>query len=113
MKINETISQLSALAQETRLEVFRVLVRAGNAGLPAGRIAEAVGANATTLSRHLAQMETAGLLAKERQARHIIYRVDFEAVRGLFTFLMEDCCAGDPRVNPDAKAGCTITQEEG
>lgn len=109
MNIKETISQLSALAQETRLEVFRVLVRAGTSGLSAGKIAERVSANVTTLSRHLAQMENAGLLAKERRARNIIYRVDFDAVRDLFTFLMEDCCAGDPRV----RVGCELAVLEG
>lgn len=98
MKINITTDQLSALAQETRLGVFRLLVKQGAAGLPAGKIAEALDANVTTLSRHLAIMENAGLLAKERQARQIIYRVEFDAVRQLFTFLLEDCCAGDPQL---------------
>ena len=109
MKMNETISQLSALAQETRLHVFRELVRAGNTGLPAGAIADRVEANATTLSRHLALMEQAGLLKKERKSRNIIYRVDFENVRSLFTFLMEDCCAGDPRVT----GICAVNIDEG
>jgi len=98
MKIKSTITQLSALAQETRLETFRLLVRTGEAGLPAGEIAKTLGANVTTLSRHLATMENAGLLTSERSARQIIYRVNFKAVRGLFTFLLEDCCAGDPQL---------------
>ena len=98
MKFNETIGSLSALAQETRLRVFRLLVRMGEAGLPAGKIAAELGVNATTLSRHLALMESAGLLKSERNVRQIIYRVDFPAVRGLFAFLLEDCCAGDARI---------------
>lgn len=98
MKIKETISQLSALAQDTRLEAFRLLVRMGDAGLPAGEIADRLDANGTTMSRHLATMVQAGLLVSERRARNIIYRVDFCAVRDLFTFLLEDCCAGDSRV---------------
>jgi len=98
MKNNETIDQLSALAQETRLETFRLLVRRGDAGLPAGKIAAKLQANVSTLSRHLAVMENAGLLSSKREARQIIYRVNFGAVRNLFTFLLEDCCAGDKRL---------------
>jgi len=98
MKINESIDCLSALAQDTRLEAFRLLVRMGDAGLPAGQIAERLDVNVTTLSRHLAVMEQAGLLSKERLARQIIYRVSFDRVRDLFSYLIEDCCAGDPRV---------------
>ena len=97
MKLMKTIDQLSALAQETRLETFRLLVKMGEVGLPAGEIAEKLGANATTLSRHLAIMENAGLITSERKSRQIIYRVAFGAVREMFTFLLEDCCAGDPR----------------
>jgi len=103
MKISETIDQLAALAQETRLEVFRLLVRMGDKGLPAGEIAEALAVNGTTLSRHLATMENAGLVSKERRSRQIIYRVNFGAVRGLFTTLLEDCCAGDERTRKSAK----------
>lgn len=98
MKIKTTIDQLSALAQGTRLETFRLLVKMGDAGLAAGSIAETLNVNVTTLSRHLAVMENAGLLTKERRARQIIYRVEFSAVRQLFTFLLEDCCAGDPQL---------------
>lgn len=104
MKINEAISALGALAQDTRMRVFRLLVRHGNTGLPAGRIAEELGVNATTLSRHLAQMESAGLVGSERQMRSIIYRVDFEAARALMSFLMEDCCASDPRITGKARS---------
>lgn len=98
MKTKTTIDQLSALAQETRLEVFRQLVRMGDVGLPAGKIAEVTGANVSTLSRHLAVMENAGLLTSKRRARQIVYRINFDAVRTLFTFLLEDCCAGDVRL---------------
>lgn len=98
MNIFNSIECLSALAQETRLEAFRLLVRMGDVGLPAGKIASHLSVNVTTLSRHLAVMEQAGLLSKERQARQIIYRVSFSQVRDLFSYLIEDCCAGDPRV---------------
>jgi len=115
MKTKETIDQLAALAQETRLETFRLLVRMGDAGLPAGKIAEATGANVTTLSRHLATMENAGLLSSRRQARQIFYYVNFESVRQLFSFLLEDCCASDPRVvgsGYDSAVSCDMTKEK-
>lgn len=83
------------------MQVFRLLVKAGCNGMPAGRIALVLDVNQTTLSRHLATLEQAGLLLKERQAQQIIYRVDFEAIKGLIGFLMEDCCAGDQRAVPD------------
>ncbi len=85
------------------MRVFRLLVRHGNTGLPAGQIAQELGVNATTLSRHLALMEGAGLVGSERQMRSIIYRVDFGAARSLMSFLMEDCCAGDPRITGEAQ----------
>lgn len=100
---------MAALAQDTRLEVFRLLVRMGDAGLAAGKIADRLSANGTTLSRHLAVMEQAGLVSKERQARQIIYRVNFDAVRGLFAYLLEDCCAGDPRV---LQGGCCPSDDD-
>lgn len=106
-----SIECLSALAQDTRLEAFRLLVRMGDAGMPAGRIAEQLAVNVTTLSRHLAVMEQAGLLSKERQARQIIYRVCFSKVRDLFSYLIEDCCAGDPRVK-GYRASADAEQEE-
>ncbi len=83
------------------MRVFRLLVRHGSTGLPAGKVAEELGVNATTLSRHLSQMEGAGLITSERQMRSIIYRVDFGAAQALMNFLMEDCCAGDPRITGD------------
>ena len=97
MQINKHIDCMAALAQETRLQVFRKLVRMGDAGLAAGDIAEQLDVNGTTLSRHLKILERAELVLSERKARHIYYRVNFTAVRALFEFLLEDCCAGDAR----------------
>lgn len=102
---------MKALSQETRLEVFRLLVPQGFAGLPAGKIASALDVNQTTLSRHLATLEQAGLLLKERQAQQIIYRVNFAAMRDLVGFLMEDCCAGDKRVLPGSACGEALPTE--
>jgi ArsR family transcriptional regulator len=98
MQMNEATSILSALAQDTRMRVFRLLVRFGQDGLPAGRIADELKVNATTLSRHLAQMEAVGLVTSRRDARQVIYRPDFAVMQGLMGYLMEDCCAGEVRL---------------
>ena len=83
------------------MRVFRLLVRHGCSGLPAGQIATELAVNGTTLSRHLAVMEQAGLVKRSRKAQQLIYSVDFATTRDLFKYLMEDCCAGDPRVLAD------------
>jgi DNA-binding transcriptional ArsR family regulator len=105
MQINEAISILSALAQDTRMRVFRLLVRFGQDGLPAGRIADELKVNATTLSRHLAQMEAVGLVTSRRDARQMIYRPDFSVMQGLMGYLMEDCCAGEVQLPAGAGEG--------
>ncbi len=103
MQINDAITILGALAQDTRMRVFRLLVRHGKEGLPAGRIATELGVNGTTLSRHLAQMEAVGLVRSRRDARQVIYRPDFTVMQALMGYLMEDCCAGE--VNLPARSG--------
>ncbi|MEX0809253.1 MAG: helix-turn-helix transcriptional regulator [Dongiaceae bacterium] len=85
-----------ALAQDSRLEAFRLLVRAGEEGLPAGEIARALAIPHNTLSSHLSILTHAGLVASRRDGRSIIYRIDFEGTRALLAFLMEDCCQGRP-----------------
>ena len=86
------VDALEALAHETRLSVFRLLVQAGPAGLAAGDIAESLGARQNTMSSHLAKLHRAGIVTSQRDGRNIIYRADFEAVSGLILYLMEDCC---------------------
>ena len=88
------LESFAALAQETRLRVIRLLVKAGHAGLPAGGVAAAVGASASNVSFHLKELERAGLIAQRREARSIIYTAEYDALRGLIGFLMKDCCAG-------------------
>lgn len=88
------IAALGALAQEHRLTLFRLLVQAGPDGLPAGKIAEALGVPNSSLSFHLAQLHRAGLVKQERQHRSVIYRADYAAMNGLVAYLMENCCAG-------------------
>ncbi len=95
MEITEAVTTLAALAQESRLRVFRLLVRHGEAGLAAGRIASAVGVPHNTLSTHLAILQNAGLVTSRRESRSIIYRVDFDGMRGLLAYLLEDCCRAD------------------
>eukprot|EP00494_Astrolonche_serrata_P013668 UN13792 len=101
---------LEALSQETRLDVFRLLVRTGPDGMPAGEIARAVEIPHNTLSTHLAVLSNAGLLKSHRVSRSIIYSVDFEGMRSLLSFLLEDCCQGNPDfcepVLNDLLAGC-------
>ena len=94
MKINDAVSTLSALAQESRLSVFRLLVRQGPAGMAAGAIAEKLGVPPATLSFHLTQLSGAGLVTSRREGRSIIYAADYQGMNALMEFLTENCCAG-------------------
>lgn len=87
-----------ALSQKTRLEAFRLLVRSGDEGMSAGDIARALGTPHNTMSTHLAILVSAGLLSSRRESRSVIYRIDFDGVRELLSYLMEDCCRGRPEV---------------
>jgi ArsR family transcriptional regulator len=98
MKQKDALAALAALAQDTRLSVFRYLVTAGPDGAPAGDIAEAVKVPAPTLSFHLKELEQAHLVSSRRQSRSIIYSADYQRMRGLLAFLMEDCCRGRPEI---------------
>jgi len=98
MKSIDAIDALSALAQETRLAIFRLLVREGPDGLAAGGIAERLGIPAPTLSFHLAQLSRAGLIAARREGRSILYAADYGGMNALLTYLTEDCCRGHPEI---------------
>ena len=89
---------LSALAQGTRLSVFRMLVQAGPGGMVAGAIAQAANVPPSTMSSHLGILERAGLAESERESRLIHYRADYSGMRRLLTFLMQDCCQGAPEM---------------
>ena len=97
METSDAVSVLSALAQEARLEIFRLLVRSGPAGLAAGVIAEELGVPAATLSFHLKELKTAGVVNARREGRSIIYSPDFDAMNSLLGFLTESCCQGAPQ----------------
>jgi DNA-binding transcriptional ArsR family regulator len=96
MEIREAIAALSALAQGSRLAIFRLLMGHAPDGVPAGVIAERLGIPPTTLSFHLAQMSHAGLVTSQRESRSIIYKADYVAMQALIAFLTENCCSGEP-----------------
>lgn len=103
MESAAAIIALTALAQEARLRVFRLLVRVGGGGLAAGEIAAELDLPAPTLSFHLKELTRAGLIYSERHGRSIRYFMEPAGIRGLLVFLTEDCCAGNPAlcsVNP-------------
>lgn len=99
------VDALGALAHETRLSVFRMLVKAGPEGMIAGAIADHCRVPPSTMSHHLATLERAGLVQSERESRLIHYRADFPGMRRLLTFLMQDCCQGMPEMCSDLMAG--------
>lgn len=94
----DAIAALSALAHPGRLGAFRLLVKAGAAGLPAGEIARLTDSRANTLSANLTILTHAGLVSSRREGRSIIYVADYDSMRDLLAFLMEDCCAGEPAI---------------
>ena len=98
METANALSALSALAHESRLEIFRLLVRAGAEGMAAGEIARATGVLPNTLSSNLNILGAAGLVASRRDGRSIIYAAAYDRMRDLLAFLMEDCCAGKPEI---------------
>jgi ArsR family transcriptional regulator, arsenate/arsenite/antimonite-responsive transcriptional repressor len=102
MKAISAIEALAALAQEHRIALFRLLVQAGDKGMSAGAIADALGVPNSSLSFHLAQLRTAGLILQERQHRSLIYRANYPAMNALVGYLMENCCAGADCGTPTA-----------
>ena len=94
MDLDGAVVALGALAQEHRLGLYRLLVQAGDEGLPAGEIAERLGVPNSSLSFHLAQLRAAGLISQERRHRSLIYRANYAAINGLVDYLTENCCAG-------------------
>lgn len=94
MDSDHAIAALGSLAQEHRLAVFRLLVQAGDDGLAAGAIAEALGVPSSSLSFHLAHLHRAGLIRQQRQGRSLIYSAHYGAMNALVSYLMENCCAG-------------------
>jgi len=98
MDARSAIFAFSALAQPTRLSVFRLLVEHEPGGMPAGEIARQIGVPHNTMSSHLAILTRAELVEAKRQSRSIIYRARLETVRGLAGYLLKECCGGRPEV---------------
>ena len=92
----DVVKALSALAQETRLKLFRLLVVAGRSGLTPGHMSEALGVAPAALSFHLKELSHAGLVTTERDGRHIVYRAEFAAMNELLAFMTAECCQGAP-----------------
>lgn len=95
MKMTEAVEALAALAQDTRLAIYRLLVQHGASGMAAGEIATELGVMPATLSFHLKELGHAGLVKARHQGRFIFYSADFEAMTGLIGFLTENCCGGN------------------
>lgn len=117
MNSPSVVQALAALAQETRLAVFRLLVQAGPGGLAAGQIAETLGVPAPTLSFHMKTLAHGGLVRSRQEGRFVRYVADFEAMHGLIGYLSENCCGGSPatcapRTETEATAETFPTREE-
>ncbi|MDP3258651.1 helix-turn-helix transcriptional regulator [Bosea sp. (in: a-proteobacteria)] len=98
MNDDQAVASLSALAHVDRLAAFRLMVKAGPAGLPSGEIAERLAIPPTRMSFHLATLERSGLVASRRDGRRILYAASFDDMRQLLGFITEDCCGGDAAI---------------
>ncbi len=94
MKRDHALAALSALAQDNRLDIFRLLVQAGPEGMPAGRVAEELGLAPNTLTFHFDRLRDAGLVTVRRNGRSMIYAAQFDTMNGLLGYLTENCCQG-------------------
>ncbi|MBS1997316.1 MAG: helix-turn-helix transcriptional regulator [Cyanobacteria bacterium SZAS LIN-2] len=92
MKTNQAVSALAALAQETRLEIFRLLVRKGAAGMAAGELSDHFSMPPATMSFHLKELTSAALITPRRESRSIIYSANYDQMQQLMGFLLENCC---------------------
>ena len=98
MDINDALGALSALSQQSRLEAFRLLIKAGPAGLAAGEISAELDVVQNTMSTHLAALARTGLINRERDGRSIRYSADFDGIRDLLIYLLQDCCQGNQKI---------------
>ncbi|WP_020206785.1 MULTISPECIES: ArsR/SmtB family transcription factor [Cupriavidus] len=106
MKIETAVAALAALAQDSRLKIFRLLVQAGHDGVNAGRIGQELGVPPATLSFHLKELVHAGLIKSTQDGRFVIYRAQFDQMNELIGFLVEHCCEGHPEDCGFTAAGC-------
>ncbi len=104
MEKTDAVAALAALAQDSRLDVFRLLVQAGPEGMPAGAVAEALGLAPNTLTFHFDRLRMAGLVAVRREGRSMIYAARFETMNALLGFLTENCCGGAASCAPASES---------
>ena len=107
METKLIVAALSALAQESRLAIFRLLVQAGPDGMPAGRISESTGIAPSSLSFHLKEMSHADMVTSKQEGRYVIYSANFDTMNTLLAYLTENCCNGVP-CTPEV--GCDLNQ---
>jgi ArsR family transcriptional regulator, arsenate/arsenite/antimonite-responsive transcriptional repressor len=98
MEKETALTAFAALGQETRLDVFRLLVKAGQEGMAAGAVSDALDVRANTLSTHLSVLSRSGLVRARREGRSIVYQADLTAVQNLVAYLLNDCCGGKPEL---------------
>ncbi|WP_269585650.1 ArsR/SmtB family transcription factor [Roseibium sp. Sym1] len=98
MEKEDALNALAALGQETRLDVFRLLVKAGKEGMTAGAVSDALDVRPNTLSTHLGALSRSGLVLAERDGRSICYRANLQTMQVLVTYLLQDCCGGNPEL---------------
>lgn len=110
MKINAAVLALSGLAQEHRLEIFRLLVQKGPEGIPAGKIGEKLKIPHSTLSFHLGQLKHAGLIDCRRESRTLFYSANYSSMNELMSYLTENCCEGNTE-NCEASVACTVEEK--
>jgi DNA-binding transcriptional ArsR family regulator len=96
MELNQAVKSLAALAQESRLAVYKMLVQAGPAGMTAGRISEQLGISASALSFHMKELTHASLVTSRQEGRYVIYSAQIASMNDLLTYLTENCCGGNP-----------------
>jgi ArsR family transcriptional regulator len=108
MEKSAAVAALAALAQDNRLDIFRLLVQAGSEGLPAGRVAEALDLAPNTLTFHFDRLRVAGLVTVRRAGRSMIYAARYEAMNALLAYLTENCCRGG--AEPCAPTSCRPSQ---
>jgi DNA-binding transcriptional ArsR family regulator len=113
MDDRQALSSFAALSQDTRLQIVRTLVVAGHEGLAAGSIAQRLGVSASNLSFHLKDLVHANLIAQRRESRSLVYTANYDALTALVTFLLEDCCAGRPKVRTSVEACCRLGADSG
>lgn len=106
MEKQQAISALAALAHETRLDVFRLLVQAGPGGVAAGSVAESLHVPSATMSFHLKELKSAGAVDCRREGRSLIYSANFDAVNALIQYLTENCCGGSQECATPLETGC-------